>query len=579
VAIEIDGQDSEIALLEAIKLVNEVARTGKVSLNLSQLTALRQLPPLSGVSNLHHLDLHNTLVADLSELRHLTSIRQLNLSNTRINSLSQISNLKTLQVLTARSINIKEISPLSDLVELIGLNLKDTYVRDLSPLSNLTKMRSLNLIKVPVSDLSPLRGLVEMRVIILRDTRVHDLEPISALPLEQLDISGTRVKDLSSIAKNVSLIAAAKRSPEGGLKFNRCSIDDPILMKLAAVPNPDCTLLTFAHLNSKSSDQISKRENVDDYGKDLVLPTQGVGPHFAIKDGIIDFAPPLDIDIDGNHVERLKQLYPLICDAIAELVSSLQSGNIPHSRILDAAKKYQMALGDELTAAQFAQLFGYGLRLQNAAEATKRKVSAQELPELTDHQLESLETLLSLHGPFILSSAEGNALIEASDKYDLSKTQQLKMKKAAIELAELLKGSKNVIKKEVAEHLVESTNEFGEGPTPDRTAEYARSVTSNIAVVLVGAAIIGGFSYGLLTAPFTSTMFIAISSVIGSEAVKKSKAGKLAGEPLVELIDRSTIDFVLKHERVLRDLAGDSKKLVWIHNTLNWIHQKSKKNN
>lgn len=571
---------AEAAYLEACDRVAIAARTGLSNLDLSDLKFLNRIPSLDTLPQLFHLSIRNTGISDLSPLADLRALRQLNITNTKVTDISPLSKLKTLQVLGARSIRINNLTALTSLYELTNINLRETYVKDLSPLANLVALQSLILTKTRVSDVSPLAELPELRSLNLRDTRVSDVACLKNLSLEVLDISGSRVRDLSSLAGQASLIPAAARDPEqGGVKFDGCPLDDKVLLTYADLPNPNRTIETIAHLR-RIANLPPLESSIDALGpaadsKEIVLPAQGVGPHFLIEEGLISFAPPTALDALGNHVGRLEQIQPLLVDAASSLVSSIGAGNIPHAQLFNISNRYLEAIRRPLQEVQFAQLYGYGLRLQNASAAAQRQIVDRELPELTDTQREALDSVLDLHGPFILSSSEGLALISDAERYQRTRDEQADLQEAAFAVSKSLERSEKVIEPGVAEFLVETSAELGKGERPERTGAFGEAVIRNAAIVLIGGSVIGAVTFCLVAAPFPTSIALFVASALGKEGIKNSKVGKLAGEELSKKIDRATFDFVINNERALRKLAGKRKNFEWVHKCLDWLVEKS----
>lgn len=138
------------------------------------------------------------------------------------------------------------------------------------------------------------------------------------------------------------------------------------------------------------------------------LPSQGVGLHFEINEhGVIGFAPPEALDQYGNNVARLRWLHPNLRAISGDLVTSLSSGNVPHAQLRARAAAYQTIVDQDLEVIDFAGLYVQGIRLENAARAIAQQVADGDLPPLGTSAQEELQTLLQLHGSFMLSTAEG----------------------------------------------------------------------------------------------------------------------------------------------------------------------------
>ncbi|WP_421800006.1 COR domain-containing protein [Haliscomenobacter sp.] len=105
---------------------------------LSENENLKDLNPLSKLSNLRKLHISNTLVNDLTPLRLLSKLTFLDISKTYV----------------------KDLKPLASLTSLYSLNISNTKVNDLIPLVSLTNLTLLNLSNTEVSDLRPIKQLI-----------------------------------------------------------------------------------------------------------------------------------------------------------------------------------------------------------------------------------------------------------------------------------------------------------------------------------------------------------------------------------------------------------------------------------
>jgi internalin A len=190
---------------------------GLRSLNLESCRKIRDLMPLSSLSQITWLDLTDTSVTDLGPLRGLSQLRSLDLSHnldvsnlttlaalhqltsvslvlndanlvngmhclgglvglrklklvfnvdnvdedidlTPLKALSELSNLEI-----SGSAKVCDIAPLAHLSKLTALKLEDCNC-DLGPLAELTRIESLSLIDCKmISDLEPLRELTQLR--------------------------------------------------------------------------------------------------------------------------------------------------------------------------------------------------------------------------------------------------------------------------------------------------------------------------------------------------------------------------------------------------------------------------------
>ena len=150
-----------------------------------------RISPLSGLTNLKALVLHDNQISDISPLSSLTNLQGLHLYNNRISDISPLSNLNNLQGLVLHDNQISNISPLAKLTDLRHLYLGNNRIQDISSLEALTKIGDwdgwlkdrhgvkfhLGLSNNQISDISPLvknSGIGEGDVIDLAGNPLND---------------------------------------------------------------------------------------------------------------------------------------------------------------------------------------------------------------------------------------------------------------------------------------------------------------------------------------------------------------------------------------------------------------------
>ena len=84
------------------------------------------------------------------------------ITNTQIRDISPLSGLTNLEDLQLYNNQISDVSPLKRLTNLTNLNLSDNQINDVSPLKGLTNLKKLNLSYNQISDISPLKGLTNL---------------------------------------------------------------------------------------------------------------------------------------------------------------------------------------------------------------------------------------------------------------------------------------------------------------------------------------------------------------------------------------------------------------------------------
>lgn len=116
------------------------------------------ISPLSGLTNLKHLNLNNNYISDLSALSGMDLLEYLDIHDNRVSDLSPLAGKTRLH--TAYLYRqwdqtgdlLTDISVLAGLWNLSTLHLEENHISDLSPLANLMSLTDLNVTSNPLND-------------------------------------------------------------------------------------------------------------------------------------------------------------------------------------------------------------------------------------------------------------------------------------------------------------------------------------------------------------------------------------------------------------------------------------------
>jgi hypothetical protein len=323
------------------------------------------------------------------------------------------------------------------------------------------------------------------------------------------------------------------------------------------------------------------------------LPKQGIGPHVEInREGVITFPPVGSLDKDGNHLPRLRAMHPDICELARQLVAALCQGNVPHAVLSERVAAYAALIDQDLETVDFSRLYAAGVRLANAAYATERAISTKELPSLELPAREMLDSLLGLHGPFILSTVAGAEAMADEERYKRRPDEERRYRADAIATAQALQNRPDIIDPEVAEQVLGAAQDVGQGNNPERSSVIGRAMVRNVMISLVSGAI-GSvtltYSGPLLSGVGTVTAFVGALAI--SETIKTTQWFQSLTRSLAATADRA-VDvpsqkatetfraslhrhnrFVAANEPTLRRLAGKRKDLDFVHRALDWFNE------
>jgi Leucine-rich repeat (LRR) protein len=571
------------------------------NLSLSE-TSVSSVAPLAKLQALTDLDLWKVPASDLSALAELTALRHLTLWDTALTDLSVVTEMANLRYLDIDGTAVADLSPLWKLEFLSTLYFSNTNVTSLSVLANLINLRVLGFHDTTVSDLSPLAQLTNLHALRFDSTPVSDLMPLAGLTkLQSLDLGNTRVSDLSPLVELTGLVTAARQNaPRDGLSFANCPLADQNLLRFMTMEQPARTVETIAYLRREQRlPPLSEADSERSLAEHSIpeVPPQGPGPHFVLSDnGIVTFAPPEAIDREGNNIAHLRSLHPTLRELARTLFESLGRGNIPHANLYQRAQSYLELVDQSLELVPFARLYVEGVRLQNTAAAADAKIAEGELPPFDAAVREALDSVLRLHGAFILSTADGLNLLAIEERYQRRPQEEAALREATLGFAQELQGRPDIIDPKTAKFVLNSAQEMAGGTHPERGIVVASSTSKNIAIVVAAGAAIGAIPVVAgMAAGAAGLVTGGLVALIGAEGLKKSKSflavaglvtksldGMSEKELQAVLAEKSKIlapyvGFVLKIEPVLRRLAKDRDQFNWLTGTLDWLAAHAKR--
>jgi hypothetical protein len=326
------------------------------------------------------------------------------------------------------------------------------------------------------------------------------------------------------------------------------------------------------------------------------IPAQGAGPHFALSPDLkIALAPPTEIDTDGNNLGRIRQLLPQVQQAAGDLAGHVSPNSQPEiSRNL---AQYREAIAGEPETIAWGTVFGLGVRLENAATAARREIANRLQEPLEDAAQEALDSVLTLHGPLILATAEGRELSEQADQFRLTREEQAALRDAARQVAEALKNS-NLADVSAARLTEEAAETIGEGRHPERGAVFGLATIRNAATLIIPAGVIGGLHAGIdyllgggvaglatgaAAAGFGGFAFAEVEQVriatraLGADIVRLVEVARdQADLARAQAIARLQLlipfrDFVTRNEKPLREIAENSIQMRWALRYIDFI--------
>lgn len=593
------------------RLPSEIGKLESLQVLILTGNRLKTLPrDIRNLENLVELQLDENDLEQLpSEIGQLGSLRLLDCSGNRLRSLPlEISLLGRLEELVVSNNQLRSLPPeISRLENLESLFLEENELQGLPP--EIGRLLKLNLLNVDNNQLLALPS--EIGQLVALESLLIENNFLSSLPstmgqltnLSDLDLRKNRLTSLPpEIGEIRSLEDAAVRAfpLENGLLLDRNPLDHPY-STLIADGQPSATRNVLMWLRGEI-DLSSLPGLVASQDSNFVppptLPKQGHGPHFEINDrGVISFAPPQSLDRQGNNVDRLRNLHPSLKLLSTHLASSLGAGNTPHWYLRGRAAAYSKLIDRPLDDVDFNLLYVEGVRLANADAATKAKILEGELPPLDTEVQETVESLLQLHGTFILATSSGMELLADEQRFQRNPQEEAEYRSAAMDFARSLQDRPDIIDQKAASFILDATEEIGKGANLERSGVVADATIKNVAITVSTAAVLAALSAGAVASGSPALMVGAgATMLVAGEGLKRSKAFAVVASLVTRSLDKASdveianffdrfavrskapLNFVISLDLQLRRLASKGKGLAWLNQTLDWVKEQADRN-
>lgn len=564
---------------------------------------IRSLPEkISDLTELASLNLSNNEISELPDgVSYLNRLGSLSCAQNNIDDLpSSFRNLRWLWYLdlTAnRLIDVPEV--VFDLGSLLSIQLDDNLILEIpNKIGNLSKLQTLTLDDNGIGSIPDEIGrLKNLQILSLNDNALKSL-PESLGKLEKiwsLQVKNNSVRDLP-VALGELRFQPYLSTTAWGFELSGNPLISPI-SDIVRMGQPAATWNILRYLRGQPLEDIGlDRQNLGksiSNGRPPEIPNQANGPHFELdENNVITFAPPESLDASGNNIGRLKRLHPTLMKIGSELSQALGRGNIPHGLLRDRIDAYRRIIDRDLDIIDFGQLYVEGVRLSNAARAAFNDV---ELPTLPPDIRELAETLLQLHGTFILSTSEGIESVSLEERYRRTPQEEQEYKVAAEDFADQLQNNPAIIDPVAAKYVQDVSSEIGRGENIERSGVIATGTIKNVTVTLTAAASLGAVTMAAVSSGSPILMLGATaSSLIGIEGLKKSKAFTTVAGLVTKGLDAVSesdsaevvrhlslklapqLRFVRRIEPKLRKLAIEKDELRWVSDLMDWLSTNDK---
>ncbi|MEJ8574337.1 hypothetical protein [Microbaculum marinum] len=303
------------------------------------------------------------------------------------------------------------------------------------------------------------------------------------------------------------------------------------------------------------------------------LPPQSAGLRRVVnEDGLIDRGPVRPLDAVNDDIDRIRQLAPQAVTLGNELLPLLSPNLNPE--LVRVVSRYVTAIaGAPEIDVNWAEIWGLGVQMEQTSAATGRQIENQLVPPLEDKAKAALDSLLMIHRPLILSTQEGQELLQLVRNYSASSEDRRAAHDTNYELVAKMKRADDVFAPATVEDFEHALEAAGEGAESERGSAFVAVTVKNTMIVLVAGAVLSPVTIGTILGGAGGAIGGAALTLVGVEALKKSKifqsitsaiGGRIDGWADVDLrawVKTSTVRFA-PYRRFVRDNADLLRKLA-----------------
>ena len=197
--------------------------------------------------------------------------------------------------------------------------------------------------------------------------------------------------------------------------------------------------------------------------------------------------------VNNTDWDRVNELHPILKMLMDNLQAALSGCENSHPALFQSVKIYSGLLNKPINELPFSALAGLGMAMANAEAANKRDIN-RIAPSLEDNAQTALNSVLDIHGAFIMASAAGRNLVTDAETFART-PQQSKSRSVDIEKLKETLQTADLADDEVVAVIRSAADVDAQGEQPERGTIYANNVVRNITSVVTNgamASMIGG---------------------------------------------------------------------------------------
>lgn len=189
--------------------IKDISNVNLKNLKYLMLNENKNLTGIENLKNINSLELKNSNIKDI-DLTKLTNLSSINLSD---NPIEHITLKEKMEYVNLNNSNIISINELKNLKEIESLYLVNNNIESLEGLESVKKIGYLNLSDNKIKNIE---GLKEKNIsnINLTNNEIEDIEPINTAVIERIILVNNKIKDISKIKNDNIKYIDLSNNPE-----------------------------------------------------------------------------------------------------------------------------------------------------------------------------------------------------------------------------------------------------------------------------------------------------------------------------------------------------------------------------
>ncbi|MCB1434881.1 MAG: hypothetical protein KDK75_20820, partial [Alphaproteobacteria bacterium] len=187
-------------------------------------------------------------------------------------------------------------------------------------------------------------------------------------------------------------------------------------------------------------------------------------------------------DLGTQETDDLERMRPFLLECANDLCAAIAatSSNSVKAILTNHAARYRSSIDKHASQVSIDEVYYAGVRLRNATEQMRREAEDEGMPREAAQIGEAVNSVLGLHGPFVLATERGRQHDENARRDTRTKAQDVAYKLKAEELAKSIGQSHGLVTEKGKAELIEINAEAGTGPFPERSTAAAEAANSNL---------------------------------------------------------------------------------------------------